>query len=108
MIPQEGDGMSEMIRVRNFENRPLTYQEKNKLHAMEKEVVKSYESIMKRPFMKDDVLPMKRCLRAATPAQIKSMLFQFKKQPNFTEFFYIVKPCEQMLKNKRGGKKHDK
>ena len=107
MISEEGDGMSEEIRVRNFENRPLNYQERQKLHPLEREVVQNYESILKRKFMKDDLLPLKRCLRAATPAQIKSMIFRFKSQKNFTEFFYVVKPCEQMFKNKRGGKKHD-
>lgn len=106
-ISREGESMDEKKRIRIFDNRPLTYKEKKKLHELEQEVIRDYEYILKRPFMKDDLLPMKRCLKAATPAQIKSMMFRFKTQKNFIEFFYLVKPCEQMFKNKRGGKKHD-
>lgn len=94
-------------RVRNFENRPLLPKEKIKLHILEKEVIQDYEKILRRPFMKDDLLPMKMCIRAATPAQIRQLMIRFKKQTNFTEFFYLVKPCTQMFKNKRGGSKQD-
>jgi len=95
-------------RVRDFENRPLTYHEKQKMNIFEKEVMQSYESILKRPFMTEDVIPLKLCLRFATPAQIKSMMFRFKPQKNFIDFFYLVKPCKQIFKNRRGGKKYDK
>jgi len=104
---EEGEHMDELKRVRNFDNRPLTPYEKCRMHMYEQEVIRNYESILKRPFMKDDILPLKRCLRAATPAQIRSMILRFKSQKNFLDFFYIVKPTEQMFKNKRGGKKYD-
>lgn len=94
-------------RVRNFDNRPLLPKEKAKLHMLEREVIQDYERILRRPFMKDDLIPMKMCIRAATPAQIRQLMGRFKGQTNFTEFFYLVKPCTQMFKNKRGGSKHD-
>lgn len=94
-------------RVRNFDNRPLLPKEKAKLHSLEKEVIREYEKIVRRPFMKDDLIPMKMCIRAATPAQIVNLIKRFKYQKNFTDFFYLVKPCTQMFKNKRGGSKQD-
>lgn len=94
-------------KVRNFENRPLSQREKSKLHMYEREVVQKYESVLKRPFMKDDLISLKRCLQSATPAQINSQIVRFRNQKNFVEFFYLVKPVEQMFKNRRGGHKND-
>lgn len=92
-----------------MENRPLTAKERYKLHENENQVVKTYERVTKNTFMRYDVIPLKKCIKIATPKQIESQIYRFYKQnpDNFTDFNYLVKPIVQMFKGKRGRNKGD-
>lgn len=89
-----------------FSNRPLTHQEKQKLHMNERNVVLYYERTTNLTFMRHDVILLKELIRVATPAQINhSISTLHQKYPQrFTEFMYIT-PYVAMFKNKRRGGK---
>lgn len=91
----------------DIKNRPISFQEKRKMHPYEQEVIKAYENITKRAFMRFDIVLLKRLIRIATPAQIIAIIYKMQKTypQNFQEFSYIVQPVEQMFKHRRGGKK---
>lgn len=88
-------------------NRPILIEEKKRLHPNELEVVKAYEKITKNSFMRFDLVLLKRLIKVATPAQIIAIIYKMHKSypENFKDFSYVVKPIEQMFKNRRGGKK---
>lgn len=93
-----------------IENRPITAKEMEKMHPHEQEVIRAYERITKKSFMRFDVVLLKRLIQSATPAQIIAIIIKMNKTypDNFQDFSYIVKPVEQMFKNRRGGKRNDK
>lgn len=88
-------------------NRPINYIERNKLSRFELEVINNYERTTKKKFMRFDIILLKRIIKIATPAQINAIIYKMHKNypDNFKDFSYIVKPVEQMFKNRRGGKK---
>ena len=87
-------------------NRPLTFQEKRKMHENEREVIEFYEKITKNTFMRFEVIYLKKLIKVATPKQINAIIYKMHKQypQNFTDFLYIVQPVERIFKNRRGGK----
>lgn len=90
-----------------FDTRPLTYEEKEKLHPNYYQVVQHYESVTKRKFTNDELLVLKLMVENAYPAQINQVISRyFKLYPDrFTSLHYIYKPVCNMFKNKRGGNK---
>lgn len=87
-------------------NRPISIVEKNKLNKNEIEVINTYERVTKNKFMRFDIILLKRLIIIATPAQINAIIYKmYKMYPqNFVDFSYVVRPVEQMFKNRRGGK----
>jgi len=92
-----------------IKNRRISSEEKSRLHPNEIEVIKAYEKITKHPFMRFDLILLKRLIKIATPAQIIAIIYKMHKSypENFKDFSYVVKPVEQMFRNRRGGKKND-
>jgi hypothetical protein len=86
------------------EDRILSQNERRKLHPNELEVILKYESITKNKFMRFELTSLKKLIRIATPAQIIATIIRMHKMypQNFTDFFYIVQPVENMFKNRRG------
>lgn len=91
----------------DIQDRPLSQIERRKLHPNEVEVVQAYERITKNTFMRFELVLLKRLIRIATPAQIIAIIYKMQKNyaDNFVDFLYVVKPVEQIFKNRRGGKK---
>lgn len=91
-----------------IQDRPLSQQEKMKLHEFERKVIFYYENTTKRPFMRFELIALKKLILIATPEQINSQIKRFhydkKYSQNFKDFYYVVQPVERMFKNKRGGK----
>lgn len=87
-------------------DRKLTWLERKKLHPNELDVISFYEYVTKNSFQRSELVSLKKLIRVATPAQIKSQIAQLHKRypQNFDDFFYIVRPVENMFKNRRGGK----
>ncbi|QST02973.1 hypothetical protein IMZ31_20720 (plasmid) [Pontibacillus sp. ALD_SL1] len=93
-----------------FENRILSEYEKTKLTDGEREVVATYERVTGLSFMRHDVLILKKLIKTATPKQITATIYRMHKlyPQNFTSFFYVKQPVENMFKNRRGGKSNAK
>lgn len=92
----------------NIENRPLTWEEKQRMDANEIKVVICYEKTTRQKFMRFDVKILNRLIRIATPEQINSQIIRFGRDKRyvdkFTFFGYIEPPVRNMFKNRRGGK----
>ena len=88
-------------------NRPLSRDEKRKLHPYYQQVIQHYEQVTKRPFMRDELIVLKLMIEKAYPAQINQSISRFYKlyPDRFTSLHYIYKPVCNMFKNKRGGRK---
>jgi hypothetical protein len=86
-----------------FENKPLSQKERGKLNNFYLEVIRHYEYITNRPFMKDELVILKLLIEITTPAVIKTMISKFYKDypENFTTLSYIYPPIKNMFKNKK-------
>lgn len=84
--------------------RELTKGEFEALPWYEQKVILHYMKTRKVPFYRDELISLKKCIMAATPAQINALIDRFHKTypDNFTDFHYLVKPVTQMFKNRRG------
>jgi hypothetical protein len=90
-----------------FSDRPLTWNEKKKLHPNYIQVIQHYERVTKRPFMREELIVLKLLVEKAYPAQINQSIDRFFKlaPDRFTTLHYIYRPVSNMFKNKRGGNK---
>jgi hypothetical protein len=90
-----------------LKNRPLTWDEKRKLHPNYIQIIQHYERVTKRSFMRDELIVLKLMVEKAYPAQIIQTISRFYKlhPERFTSLHYIYRPVCNMFKNKRGGKK---
>lgn len=88
-------------------NRPLSWEEKKKLHPNYLQVIQHYEKVTKRRFMRDELIVLKLLVEKAYPAQINQSISRFQKlaPDRFTSLHYIYRPVSNMFKNKRGGTK---
>lgn len=88
-----------------MKDRPLSYQEKRKMHENELAVVEFYERVTQNTFMRYEVIPLKKLIKVATPKQINAIVYKMYKQypQNFVDFHYVVQPVERIFKNRRGG-----
>lgn len=87
-----------------LKNRPLTWTEKQKLHPHYLDIIRHYEQVTKRPFMRDELIVLKLLVEKAYPAQIKQTISRFQKicPERFTTLSYIYRPVTNIFKNKRG------
>jgi hypothetical protein len=60
----------------NIENNRLSREMRTKMHPNELEVIKVYERVTRRPFLRFDVITLKRLIRCATPKQIIAVIYR--------------------------------
>lgn len=101
----------------NIENRPLTYTEKQKFEEGERKVIWAYEKSTGLPFMRFDIIILKKLIRHGTPEQICAIIFKAaqegkKREMNeeenkFNNFWYLYQwVVSTHLRSKLGGKKN--
>ena len=90
-----------------FENKPLSKKERDKLSNFYIEVIRHYEYVTNRSFMKEELIILKLLVEITTPAVIKSMISKYHKDypDRFTTLSYIYQPINNMFKNKKRSNK---
>ena len=90
-----------------FENKPLSKSERDKLNNFYIEVIRHYEYVTKRPFMKEELIILKLLIEITTPAVIKTMISKFYKDypDRLITLSYINQPINNMFKNKKRANK---
>lgn len=100
----------------NIQNKPLTYGEKSKFTEGERKVIWAYEKSTGLPFMRFDIIILKKIVQYGTPEQICSIIFKATKEGkkreiegkenNFNNFWYLYKwVASTHLRTKLGGRK---
>lgn len=99
----------------SIQNRVLTYKEKQKFEEGERKVIWAYEKATGMPFMRFDIITLKKLIQHGTPEQICSIIFKASqegkkrekvgKENNFDNFWYLYKwVVSTHLRSKLGGK----
>jgi hypothetical protein len=88
-------------------NRPLTKDEKKKMHPLERDVVLFYERITKNKFHRQELVTLKQMTQAATPEQIKAVIYRtYKNYPDrFINLAYIGPMVFRFFIGRRGKEK---
>lgn len=87
-----------------IQNRPLMQTEKDRLHPNEVMIITHYEQTCGRPFMRFEMLSLKKMIQIATPAQICAVIDQTQKKypERFLTFDYIFPIVKNYFSFRRG------